>query len=1339
VNPQGSPENHNDVQSPNPIRGETQACLDLARRLIHDAWIPADPYNSLTESFESQRETCRQNMCDLRGSLSEDISRLLTTPIEEMSSEELQEALKYTQEKYQDFRWWRGTRLLRWLWGRLWIETSNTRERLCDIQDKTHANLAQERILNLLYWDWFVSNGYNQEYLHTFNESLWWNAVIAISGFEAQIQNIHPRELNSLALVNYFKYLESQKTITLARVMEKIGATRLMQLGDLWREDSDDKNRQIAKRYFERGGDTFRAILEWARATNISELLQGTREDFKLISELLDATSEDDKAIIRQELQDTLVDVLYNWEWYELLERLAENEDTTTLQDGFYKYAILTARSVLLARDLLTSFGEIYKDNWDQGESRWPEVTYILKALIITTLRWRWIWDTWEIEFNFEGINSIIRDFNSEKRTNYPEVWWEFEDMLINIFTSGNLNTEYLQKLQELTTITNRINEIETELNNNQASQEESIILARKRRERRVSLQRELSSLRFRESQLLWQANHIESQIENLQRNFGHITWVRLYSQANRDWVLWRDSETWIINPDIRNERLIYVSSLVEFKKLLPHIQASDIDISYIDPKFLLDEGVLRFFMRDIRNVNSLPPDVFKAENIDLIQIIFDASPVVWKDLFRNILASNTSREATRIINNFNPWEGHENHQDYISAKPSFLRSPEEKESDYMITEDNFTAHLRLLFKMPQREAITDWRVSPEVPMSTPWGDFDDVHSDNPAQLTVALIDFIHSNWINETILNQIKTTHQELGNTYRSWSFLSWVLPLLNSSSESSLQYAIYFLELPENNQNWMMYYNQLPANMRRNPYVLEVIGKKWIEWFKSNIIHNITDEKSLARYLIWFKWRNESEDFSRLRRSPFYNLLIGKQIEIRTYTDEEVLGLTGEAIQEREVINRFFKRNEDIANIVWQVINRTDMSITINENTRSHIYNILTQVGIAVQIFESIIPENLSSLTWDERRVFLTNIWNLLDREWKDDSEITEILSEIYGALNRAWDKGIKAKETWWLEWISDADINTLRALWFEIESREWGLDETRFFDSVARDYFERYVRANNINPFNDPQAINNYVNSLWIQDWEIRARILASIEARAQSILNHWEQIKFQTWEWDWRSRVDWARANAQESITAEMQRGEYKYAWIKTETKDTIISRSVIENWNPSNPDYRDALREISTELRLTPEETRTLTPFELYRISQSEQIRENFIWFRTTLAGLGLWEIWQFRNEIITAIGSTNINQNDTDYLNREEINKFIAKTVYATTWDVRLKDAPQNFDTTQAIIRDVNNQWNLLTDVNAVNSVGKALTQVEFDFREKFAPRNNWIISFNLEAFKDAI
>jgi hypothetical protein len=37
-----------------------------------------------------------------------------------------------------------------------------------------------------------------------------------------------------------------------------------------------------------------------------------------------------------------------------------------------------------------------------------------------------------------------------------------------------------------------------------------------------------------------------------------------------------------------------------------------------------------------------------------------------------------------------------------------------------------------------------------------------------------------------------------------------------------------------------------------------------------------------------------------------------------------------------------------------------------------------------------------------------------------------------------------------------------------------------------------------------------------------------------------------------------------------------------------------------------------------------------------------------------------------------------------------------------------------------------------------VNAVGNAMTIVENSFREKFAPRNAWVISFNIWAFQKA-
>ncbi len=193
-------------------------------------------------------------------------------------------------------------------------------------------------------------------------------------------------------------------------------------------------------------------------------------------------------------------------------------------------------------------------------------------------------------------------------------------------------------------------------------------------------------------------------------------------------------------------------------------------------------------------------------------------------------------------------------------------------------------------------------------------------------------------------------------------------------------------------------------------------------------------------------------------------------------------------------------------------------------------------------------------------------------------------------------------------------------------------------------------------------------------------------------------------------------------------------------------------SIDKDWNISIPsqsqqnlntsemwlDTRDTYREISSELMLSPEEQSSLTTEELNAIASSETVRESFIWFRSTLVELWLTELWKFRGDIFKAIWSLDFSVADGDYIGENEFNIFLAETVYATTGGKRLKPTPSNLESTKQIIREVNHQTWGPNDVDSVNTVGEAMTLVENNFREKFAPKNSGIMSFNIWAFQKA-
>ncbi len=200
----------------------------------------------------------------------------------------------------------------------------------------------------------------------------------------------------------------------------------------------------------------------------------------------------------------------------------------------------------------------------------------------------------------------------------------------------------------------------------------------------------------------------------------------------------------------------------------------------------------------------------------------------------------------------------------------------------------------------------------------------------------------------------------------------------------------------------------------------------------------------------------------------------------------------------------------------------------------------------------------------------------------------------------------------------------------------------------------------------------------------------------------------------------------------------------------EENSFVQSLEKIESWevrvippltaqNISSPNMKTTYREISQELTLSPEEQETLTEQELTLIASNENAKERFVEFRTTLKELWLTELWRYRNEIFRSIAGMSFSITDGDYISENELNIFLSKSVYATTQDSRLKTTPGNITSTKQIIREVNRQTGGFGDINAVNVIGEPLTLVEYHFREKFAPRNAWMISYYTQAFRDAL
>jgi len=1345
VNPQNFQENFGwnwDVQTPDPIRADTQACLNEAQRLIHEVWISADPYNSLTESFESQRETCRQNMCDLRGSLSEDISRLLTTPIEEMTPEELQEGLQYTQEEYQNFSWWRGTRLLRWLWSRLWIETSNTIERLCDIQDKTHANLAQERILNLLCWDWFVDNGYNQEYLHTFNNEEWGNQVINMSVFENSLQETPPSEWNSLALVNYFKMLDSQGDFNISMLLEKLGANQIIALWDLWKTSPNGP----AMNYFQ-NNESLKWIVDGVTSISFESMIfSWDMENFEQISELFDAASIEDRQVIQDTIHGLLYNALYDGN-IEQLRNIADIENIWGLNEWMYRFTKESARKMLLANETIHSLEALYV--WG------PDVSDIAKALILSAINSVGLWEDGEIQFSLDGINSIIQEYNAENNAQYPTLWDEYLQFLESIFNTNALIGEYGESLSRLSDINARISEIQAQLWDENIQSEE-----------KEALQRELYWLY---TQQYWTSRTASEQVMNLEEhminlnNFNaHIINIDINNPEHVTFLLndvqWR---VWLIkNTD----------DFLVFYEQLGSEQQQNVNIDIISSSLLLDERVLRIFIeRDTLRDNiiwQLPSQIFKDRQ--LCELIFKNGRFHYGVLINEMIANNAYDTSLEILRSFLELEDQngekilsnsENLRYFKMALNSeilqelFWDSWDEDENTIQNWE-RLLENIRMVWT-PQMFASEN---QPNDPVS-----FEVIRQEssefstgyNETEHENSIMSYINSHEINNEILEVILERVANPTERY-TWRLVNFILMRLNPNNSEHMDFA---KQIVEANQ---ILYIQLNSAFRIHPDIIQAMSQYNVPAQDNNdtyifnaLIRNIFNaENKYELFALYLQWLNMNwNSIATIRDRRIYESLIIRFFQERN--EDWAIILNWELNENQsQIIEEFLEWD-----IERQEIDRLASILhQIDESAESDLREILNRNGISVEQSEVIINLVMSGDRWLTFQRALRDallIW-LSNTSENNKLEIAgwiiqDILDLRANTSNQIW----QTYRTYLSDWLlNNTQLELMQ--WNRFLTENGGLN----VDLILDDYQEQIRNWVITDSENDMELfisnldipeeikrvyldlIKEVINSQNIE-WEdiIAAEIIRQIGDNAEITRVFWES----NFDLYWNAREEFRRAVAswELRLSWNFRQNFQEYQEIRNNNTGARLS----ENWSISNlsTNFRERVENGTWgNFILTTADGRRIpvTRKDISIIDGSPEAERNLVNAYDIFQNEWLERIWQHKDSLMQAIGSNDttgmqFNLRDGNYLDQREMNYLLSSILYITTENNEYREVWLSLDDTISKVRR-ETQWAFWEE--NVRNIGQWENMLENTFINKFTMRNQWDEGrFNFSAFSRAL
>ena len=1279
MNPQNFQENfdfHWEIQTPNPVRRATEACLSDAAKCIQETWASSEPYNQLTESFEDQREACRQEMSEIRNTLSNYIEKLLTTPFEEMSSEELQEALAYTQEKYNDLRWWRGTRILH----SLWLKKTSSVIRLWDIDNQTEVNIAQEKIIDLLYWENLRQDWYDSENVFAFNAREWGNQVIKIPTFEGILQSSKPSEWNSLALVNYFRYLESQEWgVNLWVILKKIPASQVIALWELWK----DAPNWPAMQYFS-NNDQLKWIVEDIWVLDFNYLLKNLdTQNLKLLSELFDSANEDDKTHIQERIRNTISDTIATGDDINYLKSLAWIQSLGSDDNWIFIFIQKAARTWVLAKEWLDSF-EILFDNNSEWTWAGPDVMHMIRWLFLTVLNWRWVWESWELEFNFEGINLTITEFNQENGTSYPVLGNEFTRLIRSIFSSETINWDYLERIRQLSWINQEIKSLQLQLSWQVHDWEKAYI------------RRQIERIRMRQSLILrdwWsmseESANIVSRIESIHNTLDFTEQWKALSQASIRYIM--------ENPRLRISRIRNISQILDVFEIY-WSTLSNITLNNLHSSIIWSTEVISRFPWKIDSdwINILKPEAIANPDV-MRKILGKNIYMLWLMIWK---ISNTSQQTKDLF--------------YTSLIEISQEHPIPSEYRNSILND-----YRDDINFSERQYGQSFSTEEVIGLLQSWVDLE---------------------------TNQIRWIKSYLRNA-DTWSLdllrdSLMDLVINNPEKYSELiqglrwreKYKEFDLILVRNNPQE---FSKLPLSFRWNWDYIEAL-LKWL----NNYWEDINDIIGVVTYIEITSW---SVVVQLLRKFEESDLNLTSFLESEEGA-EGIIEFIDKALnafdnldfraKERVITNEdqirtllFFQRLKEYSWIVSEIWNE-------NEEIQDQRSEIIDSSARYHYTFDFLITQvNNSSIT-EAQSLELMNILESSTNQQKLITEFTKFL-----ILNGIWENDIQPILEWLLENLLEDNRALQNGRIFIPEwswSRAWHLEEinwdirpsenlrnsweeflTEQEDEIGQlssaEIIMLFLRENNITE-EDPnfeafqgffQDEYNIVMALYTRD-----NISAFREAVSSwNTEDFWNQARQAYFSWE---------------ISSQRISSQWKDNW---ENTDTVLP----ENWEISNlpPSFRERISSWNNGrfiLKTVDWDRIPVTREDIGIIYNNERAEDNLVFAYQTFKEIWFERIWEHKDPLITVLSESDMsgqkfNIRDGEYIDRRELNILLSKILYITTQDERYKSIWLSLEDTQ---------WNIRSEINGVfweentRNVWEAENRIVESYMNNFTERNRW-------------
>lgn len=1291
MNPNGIPENTSweQLPIPNPVRADTLAYVWAAQETIATTGCWPEEYNTCTENFELQRQNCRDQSCQDRLTLA-----LAVWNQSEIIPENIQEAIRLLEESNNGYsESWLPWQLL---------------------------HRQQQWYVDIILWEW--NNWYNNIYLQAFNTEVW-NHILEITDFENQLKDTSPEKWNSLALVNYFKMLDSKEEFNIWNVIEKLWASQIIALWDLWKTSPN----WPAMNYFQ-NNESLRWIVDGVTTISFESMIfSGNMENFQQISELFDVASVEDRQVIQETIHGLLYNALYD-ENVEQLRNIADIENIWGLNEWMYTFTVASARKMILAHESINSLETLY--TWG------PDVWDIAKALILSAVNSVGIWEDGEIQFSLDGINSIIEEYNTENNTQYPTLWDEYLQYLGSIFDTNVLVSEYATSMSRLTDINTRIRQIQVQLWDENIRPEEKELLRRE--------------LYWLYTQQYWTSQGIAQQRLDLEENYSQLLWYkdRIMDLAGSGVSinnLTLEAITYIRwNPQERVGKMQQVSDILTLIERYPEIMEG-VNIWDIPSDFLIDSRVLRYFIERrgwLRQYEygALPRSVFQSKELCNILAI---QKTHWDTLLQNVFQNFSSRqEATQFIIELFWWEnGDEN---------SIFHPENDEERNELINAIPYGAYMYDEWVLPRNPSeLAESSLSPGERMIQTINAIIDYEAPMPVDnINMAMIqpevqelsldfqtdsysiyfhelnrmfrEFWIPSWENGEIPEELTAGILMLGEQEKLWNIMGFFW-ILDTTQESHVRLS---LQLLEQNPDVFRYF---PKSLKLHPQILQELWSLGEESQQYLFMSLFETPEQIADYLTGYLHISGSEETI----PDFPSSLFENNVFSSAMNRTDISNMNQFTPAQRIAFMSFLSHGNDIRQDFEKYNGREIPEI-------SEIYKSNVQEYLAS---ENISDESIEQIIWilDQEAPIeskLSAILRILELSWIESPEgRTEIIDRLFEIQSN---RDIAVIETTLRnidEGMTEADREIL---WDSLYINEdWGFS----FERLREDYI-LYIAENNLQHSSESRRL--FLDQTWIPaeflTEEMRVRLQnflrASVNISDISILH---QTIYELWAegfeirlrngtiWDYFNTVRQQRR--EQGTFFEPFRIEYSESWVST-IEDISKHPLTLNQGEISVSGERIFYTSYSSEGRIP------ISLEEVSIIQNNPEAERNLVQTFEAFQSTWLSRLWNLRENIFRGISNVQwlSFQVNEDYINIQEL-KIIFDSILQSIDEAPLTSTTLWGDNGIIAEMERRNGTNINWVEAQVNMRWESMIEERFILRY-FPP---WSLYFNQAVFEESL